>query len=112
MSGSCVAGTMVCTPEPEMLNTIKFDVPGGGGGLAFESRIAWRNEPGPVSSVFVTVKTKKNVTWRTRFGSPRVVSRARITRLDSCHLFGELNAELSAMNANGRDTAYAALLAV
>ena len=109
MSGSCVAGMMVCTPEPEMLNTIRFDVPGGGGGLAFESRIAWRNEPGPVSSVFVTVKTKGILTLRTPFGSARVVSRARITQPDFCHLFGELNAELSAMNANGTDTAYAAL---
>ena len=100
---------MVCTPEPEMLNTIRFDVPGGGGGLAFESRIAWRNEPEPVSSVLVTAKTEANVTLRTAFDSPRVVSRARIPQPESCPLFGELNAELSAMNANGSNTAYAAL---
>ena len=45
---------MVCTPEPAMLNWIKFVV-FAGGGFAFESKIAWRNEPVSLSLVLVTV---------------------------------------------------------
>ena len=54
-----------------MLNVIWLAVPGGGGGFTFESRIAWRNEPGPMSLVFVTVKTKTkgDVTSWTPFAS-------------------------------------------
>src|ERR1700719_4721627 len=55
ISGSDEASAMVCTPEPGMLNWIRF-VMFGGGGFAFESRIAWRSEPASLSLVLVTVK--------------------------------------------------------
>src|SRR5438445_11085807 len=55
ISGSDEASAIVCTPEPGMLNWIRFVV-FGGGGLALESRIACRSEPAPLSLVLVTVK--------------------------------------------------------
>src|ERR1700726_2021764 len=55
ISGSAEASVIVCTPEPGMLNWIRF-VMFGGGGFALESRIAWRSEPAPMSLVLVTVK--------------------------------------------------------
>src|SRR5215510_4972274 len=36
--------------------------------MLFASKIAWRNEPEPLSSVFVTVKTRGDVTLVTRVG--------------------------------------------
>ena len=55
MLGKPEAGVMVCTPEPGMLNAMRFVVPAGGG-FALESKIAWRNDPPPLSVVVVTVK--------------------------------------------------------
>jgi hypothetical protein len=64
MSGSDVAGMIVCTPEPGMLNWIRFVV-FGGGGFALESIMACRKVPvpapgggftPPLSPVLVTVK--------------------------------------------------------
>src|SRR2546426_12810088 len=49
--GSSDWGRIVCTPDPLMLNTIV-----SGPGLALASRIAWRNEPGPLSAVVTTAK--------------------------------------------------------
>ena len=51
MIGSSESGVIVCTPAPGMAKAIV-----SGPGLALASSIAWRSEPGPVSSVFVTVK--------------------------------------------------------
>ena len=42
---------IVWTPAPGMLKAIVSKP-----AVALASRIAWRNEPGPLSSVFVTVK--------------------------------------------------------
>ena len=50
MAGSSVAGVIVRTPVPGMLNAI-VSAPE----WLFASRIAWRNDPGPVSIVLVTV---------------------------------------------------------
>src|SRR4029077_14083013 len=56
ISKACgLVSMMVCTPEPGMLNWIRFVV-FGGGGLLFESKMAWRSEPAPPSLVLVTVK--------------------------------------------------------
>src|SRR4029077_2319963 len=55
ISGSVEASVIVCTPEPGMLNWIRF-VMFGGGGFALESKMAWRSEPAPLSLVLVTVK--------------------------------------------------------
>jgi hypothetical protein len=52
MVGRSVSGLIVCTPVPGMLNAI---VPPP---MLLASVIAWRNEPVPVSLVFMTVKTK------------------------------------------------------
>jgi hypothetical protein len=49
-TGSCVAGVIVCTPDPVMVKSIVSRP-----GLALASRIAWRSEPAPESFVFVTV---------------------------------------------------------
>jgi hypothetical protein len=53
--GRADRGLMVGKPAPPMLKAIVFRP-----GLALESRIAWRSEPGPLSAVFVTVKTDKS----------------------------------------------------
>jgi len=50
--GRTLSGLMVWTPVPGMLKLI---VPPP---MELASRIAWRNEPVPLSLVFVTVKTK------------------------------------------------------
>src|SRR6266404_1890806 len=50
--GRTVIGLIVCTPPPGMLKLI---VPPP---ILLASRIAWRNDPPPVSLVFMTVKTK------------------------------------------------------
>ena len=50
MAVSSDAGTIVRTPAPGMLKTIVSRSPLS----AFDSAIAWRSEPGPVSLVFVT----------------------------------------------------------
>src|SRR5437588_11985823 len=55
MLGKPEAGVMVCTPEPGMLIAMRCVVPAGGG-FALESKIAWRNDPPPLSVVLVTVK--------------------------------------------------------
>src|SRR6187551_3925591 len=49
--GRSVAGKIVCTPPPGMLNSIVC-----GPATAFAAVIACRNEPAPESSVLVTVK--------------------------------------------------------
>src|SRR5262245_30027134 len=46
-----LAGVIVWTPAPGMLNAIVSRP-----GFPFASRIAWRSDPGPESLVFVTVK--------------------------------------------------------
>ena len=55
ISGSGVAGLIVCTPAPGILKAIVL-VPG----VLSESRIAWRNEPAPVSLTLITVKVASN----------------------------------------------------
>jgi hypothetical protein len=52
MVGKAVSGLIVWTPPPGMLKLI---VPPP---IELASRIAWRNEPVPLSLVFITVKTK------------------------------------------------------
>src|SRR5437016_3508086 len=61
ISGSDEASAIVCTPEPGMLNWIRFVV-FGGGGFALDALMAWRSvhvgpqvEP-PVSAAEVTTK--------------------------------------------------------
>ena len=49
INGSAVSGVIVCTPAPGMLNTIVSRSPLS----PFESRIAWRSEPGPLSFVLI-----------------------------------------------------------
>ena len=44
--------TIVCTPEPGISKSIVLVAPAA----ALESRIAWRSEPGPLSSVLLTRK--------------------------------------------------------
>lgn len=66
MSGSDVAGMIVCTPEPGMLNWIRFVV-FGGGGFALEALMACRkvhvtpHTVPSVSAVEVTVKVMNGV---------------------------------------------------
>ena len=50
ITGSAVAGTIVWTPEPTMLKAI-VSAPAA----ALASRIAWRSDPAPASSMLVTV---------------------------------------------------------
>src|SRR5262249_14582125 len=53
--GRTVAGRIVCAPPWPMSNAIVFEP-----GSALASRIAWRNDPGPLSSVVVTRKVESN----------------------------------------------------
>ena len=50
MTGNSLIGAIVRVPLPEMLNTIVSDP-----ACEFASRIAWRKDPGPLSSVLLTV---------------------------------------------------------
>src|SRR5262245_22434360 len=57
MIGKNDSTVMVCVPLGAMLKVIVFVCPGA----ALELRIAWRNEPGPVSAVVVTMNVDGNV---------------------------------------------------
>ena len=50
ITGNADNSVIVCTPPPGMSNTIVSRSPLS----AFESMIAWRSEPGPLSLVLVT----------------------------------------------------------
>jgi hypothetical protein len=69
---------MVWTPLPGMLKAIV--VPGG---LTLASRIACRSDPGPESSVFVTVIVKAEPTAAQSRQSAATAKRARVADIGS-----------------------------
>jgi hypothetical protein len=65
MAGKGVSGEIVCTPVPGMAKSMTC-VPGA---PAFESRIAWRSDPGPLSAAVLTSNVDSSVRHST--GSTR-----------------------------------------
>src|SRR5436309_3017217 len=77
MLGSAESGVMVCTPSPGMLKVIVSTTPA----LAFESRIACRNDPDPVSSVLVTGISTATAVCAIATSARDNAANARVTRV-------------------------------
>ena len=78
IGGSGDAGEMVCAPEPGIANVIA-----SAPGFAFASRMAWRSEPTPPSSMFVTTKLAAFALMAGRNSSPAIRDRQSRT-LHAC----------------------------